>query len=716
MSRVSYRQKKDNANEIPTEISYNEGRIAYCVSSAVACTCVIFEKSFVVEEWLMKPNEWQILPGDPEIPGVKCRPDGINFAVAVPDEQKADLVLKAKDSEELVRIPLQPEDRTGDVSAVFIKNMTPEKIGYYYEIEGRKVLDPYARLICDGVCRCVSDQFDWTGDVSPHIEVSDLLIYKIHVRGFTERSRAGVKNPGTFAGAAEKADYIKNLGFNAVELMPAYEWNDQLKVIPPYAKIEPAGARSSEITSPRNYWGYAEENYYFAPKQRYSSADDSVREFKEMVQTFHRAGIEVFMEMYFPARTLPALAYSAVRFWRREYHVDGFRFVGDGVPMEMLVRDPLLKSVKLIFDHVDTGWVYGNNIPKHKNVIESNNSFLENGRRLLKGDEGQITDFAEHLRKNPDEIGISNYMACVNGFTLADSVAYDWKHNEVNGEDNHDGSDLNFTWNCGTEGKTRKKTVIRLRNRQVRNALAYVFLAQGIPMLLAGDENGNSQNGNNNAYLSDNAVGWVDWGKGKNDLALCSFVKKLAAFRKAHPILHMKKHLRGIDYMNYGYPDVSYHDTRAWVADMSNSSRTLGVLYCGLYAKKEDGKPDDFIYAAFNAYWESHLFALPNLPAGYEWHAVIDTSAEQGKEFLKTGSEMILKDQKMILVSARSVLVFIGKKGKRKRKKKKTEDKKTEIKKTEATMTAPESPEVIEEKKPETSIPAPDSKTERQDT
>lgn len=201
----------------------------------------------------MNQNEWQILPGDPEIPGAKCCPDGINFALAVPDEQSAELVLKTKDSEELVRIPLKPEDRTGDVSAVFIKNMTPEMICYYYEIEGKKVFDPYARQICNGACRCVSDQFDWSKDVSPHIDVSDLLIYKIHVRGFTERSRAGVKNPGTFAGAAEKAEYIKNLGFNAVELMPAYEWNDQLKIIPPYVKIEPAGARSSEITSPRNY-------------------------------------------------------------------------------------------------------------------------------------------------------------------------------------------------------------------------------------------------------------------------------------------------------------------------------------------------------------------------------------------------------------------------------------------------------------------------------
>lgn len=630
----------------------------------------------VVEEWFMNQKEWQILPGNPEIPGAKCCPDGINFTLAVPDDKKAELVLKVKEDGELIRIPLKPEDRTGDVSAVFVKDLLPEAFGYYYLVDGKKVLDPYARMIRKGMCRCVRDEFDWEGDKPLHFPVEDLLIYKLHVRGFTEKTRAGVRNGGTFAGAAEKAGYISELGFNAVELMPAYEWNDELRVIPPYAKIEPEGAHHSEITSPRNYWGYAEENYYFAPKQRYSASENSVREFKEMVRTFHRWGIEVLLEMYFPARTLPALAYEAVRFWRNEYHIDGFRFVGDGVPMEALVRDPLLKSVNLIFDHIDTGWVYGNDIPKHRNLIESNNSFLENGRRLLKGDEGQIPDFAEHLRRNPDEIGISNYMACVNGFTLADSVTYDWKHNEANGEDNHDGSDLNFTWNCGTEGKTRKKAVIRLRTRQVRNALTYVFLAQGIPMLLAGDENGNSQNGNNNAYLSDNATGWVDWGRGKNDLALQNFVKKLAAFRKSHPILHMPKHLRGIDYMNYGYPDISYHDARAWVADMSNSSRTLGVLYCGLYAKKDDGKPDDFIYAAFNAYWESHLFALPNLPSGYEWHAAIDTSAEPGKEFLKTEGDTALKDQKMILVGARSVLVFVGKKEKRRRTKKTSEERK----------------------------------------
>lgn len=610
---------------------------------------------------------WQIFPGNPEIPGARCCPDGMNFTLSVPDDQNAELVLK-KGEKEIKKIPLPLEDRIGEISAVFVKNITPEEIGYYYLVEGKKVLDPYAKMIRNGVCYCIGEKFDWQEDRPPKTAISDLMIYKLHVRGFTKRSRSGVKNPGTFLGAAEKADYIKNLGFNAVELMPAYEWSDQLQVIPPYAKIEPAGAAREEVVSPRNYWGYAEENYYFAPKQKYSSSDNSVRELKEMVRLFHKAGIEVFMEMYFPEKTEPMLAYQAVRFWRSEYHIDGFRFVGNGVPMETLVRDPLLKSVKLIFDHIDTGWVYGGHAPKHKNLLESNNGFLETGRRLLKGDEGQVPYFADDLRKNPDEIGIVNYMACVNGFTLMDSVSYDWKHNEENGEDNHDGSDLNFTWNCGTEGKTRKKTVMRLRNRQIRNALAYVFLAQGVPMLMAGDESGNSQNGNNNAYLSDNVVGWVDWGKGKNDLAIRSFVRKLAAFRSSHPILHMKQRLRGIDYMNFGYPDISFHDTRAWVSDMSNSSRTIGVLYCGLYAQKEDGKPDDFIYAAFNAYWESHLFALPNLPKNYEWHAVIDTSAEPGKEFMKITPDTALDGQRMILVGARSVLVFVGRKEKRRRK------------------------------------------------
>lgn len=624
----------------------------------------------VAEEWFMDQNKWQILPGNPEIPGARCCPDGINFTLAVPDDQNAELILKVKGEEEMKKIPLPLEDRTGEISAVFVKNIAPEDVGYYYQVEGKKVLDPYAEMIRDGFCYCVHEDFDWGGDAPLDIPVNDLLIYKIHVRGFTKRARSGVKDAGTFLGAAEKADYIKNLGFNAVELMPAYEWNERLKVIPPYAKIEPPGAGPEEITSPVNYWGYAEENYYFAPKQKYSSKDDSVREFKEMVKLFHESGIEVFMEIYFPEKTLPMTAYRTVRFWRSEYHIDGFRFVGGGVPVETLVRDPLLKSVKLIFDHVDTNWIYGGGTPKHKHLIESNNSFLENGRRLLKGDEGQIPEFAEHLRRNPDEIGVANYMACVNGFTLMDSVSYDWKHNESNGEDNHDGSDLNFTWNCGTEGKTRKKTVVRLRNRQIRNALTYVFLAQGIPMLMAGDESGNSQNGNNNAYQSDNATGWVDWGKGKNDLAIRSFVKKLAAFRASHPILHMNRRLRGIDYMNYGYPDVSFHDTKAWVSDMSNASRTLGVLYCGLYAEKEDGKPDDFIFAAFNAYWESHLFALPNLPKGYEWHAVLDTAAEPGREFMKITRENALESQRMILVGARSVLVFVGRKEKRRRKRK----------------------------------------------
>lgn len=604
-------------------------------------------------------DELGIRLGDPEILGARAIPGGMNFAVEVPDDEEAELVLVGVKGQER-NIPLPAKDRIGEISAIRVDGLRPEETGYYYLIGGKKILDPYAGEIVDGLCRCVRQDFDWQGDVSPRIPLHEMTIYKLHVRGFTRKAKSGVKARGTFRGVTEKIGYIKGLGFNTVEFMPIYEWDDSLSVMPPFAKATPAGVSIDKVTSPRNYWGYADHNFYFAPKQKFSYGKDSVREVKEMVRALHGAGLEVVMEFYVPERTSPMEAYQAVRYWKRVYHIDGFRFVGSGVPMEALIRDPMLKSTKLVFDYIDTGWVYGGRVPRHKNLLESNQSFMENARRFLKGDEGQVSDFTEHLRRQPDEIGVVNFMAAVNGFTLADSVSYDWKHNEANGEDNQDGTEFNYTWNCGAEGKSRKKVVIRLRAKQIRNALTYLLMAQGVPMLLAGDENGNSQDGNNNAYSSDNSVGWLDWGSSKADLALTDFVRKMLAFRKAHPILHMEKALKGIDYKNIGYPDISYHDSKAWVSNTDRGARSVGVLYCGLYAKKSDGTPDDFIYAAFNSYWESHVFGLPNLPAGYKWHLVVNTAAEAGQEFTEPSGKNAVADQKLLMAEPRSVLILVG--------------------------------------------------------
>ena len=255
-----------------------------------------------------------------------------------------------------------------------------------------------------------------------------------------------------------------------------------------------------------------------------------------------------------------------------------------------------------------------------------------------------------------------NFMAVTNGFTMMDMVSYDQKHNEANGENNRDGSDYNYSWNCGAEGHVRKKKIQELRSRQLRNAMLLLFLSQGTPVLLAGDEFGNSQNGNNNAYCQDNEISWLNWNLNKWDQALLDFVKHVIAFRKAHPVFHMKQEPRVMDYLACGHPDISYHGVNAWQPEFENFRRQIGILYCGAYAKKPNGENDDFFFVIFNMHWEPHSFALPNLPKNLVWSLAFDTSDSAAGGYYEEGQERQILNQKNYMVPSRSVLVFQGKK------------------------------------------------------
>ena len=410
----------------------------------------------------------------------------------------------------------------------------------------------------------------------------------------------------------------------------------------------------------RNYWGYAEHNYYFAPRSAYASGPDAAAEVRRMVSALHREGIEVFMEMYFPENTDPFMALLAIRFWKSAYHMDGFHFIGAGVPVSSIVRSPLLTGTKLIFEQIDGYWIYEGSIPKKRNILTENDSFMHVARSFVKSDEGRASEFAGMIRRNPDRVGVINYAANVNGFTLYDTVCYNEKHNEQNGEDNADGTFLNYSWNCGTEGPSRKRNVRRLRIRQMKNLLVYTFLSQGVPLLYAGDECCNSQGGNNNAYASDDPVGWVDWSSTKDAEEMRSFVAKLAAFRKMHPVFHMEREYRGTDYRSYGCPDLSFHDTKAWVTSFENNTRTLAVMYNGMYTSKEAREADDYFYVAYNAGWTEHLFALPDLPATCSWFPSVSTQLPAGSEFADEAAPAC-EDQKYCEVPPRSVVILIGK-------------------------------------------------------
>ena len=268
-----------------------------------------------------------------------------------------------------------------------------------------------------------------------------------------------------------------------------------------------------------------------------------------------------------------------------------------------------------------------------------------------------IRDVMWALKHNSSADGVCNSITAQTGFTLWDLVSYDGKHNEENGERNQDGPDYNYSWNCGAEGPSRKKNIIRLRKNQVKNAYMLLLTAQGTPCLLAGDEFYNSQKGNNNAYCQDNQVGWIDWKALKKNESLFQFVKNAIAFRKEHPILHVAGEMYGVDYQTRGLPDVSLHGERAWYMNSENTSRLLGIMYCGAYAHRADGSEDASIYVAYNFHWEDRIFALPNLAGYRKWKKVIDTSAVKENGFLEQEQETYSKKLK---VTPRTIVVLMA--------------------------------------------------------
>ena len=276
-------------------------------------------------------------------------------------------------------------------------------------------------------------------------------------------------------------------------------------------------------------------------------------------------------------------------------------------------------------------------------------------RKFLKGDADMLKGFQYHMKNHNPKCGVINYITNYYGFTLNDLVSYDRKHNETNGEHNQDGTDYNYSWNCGIEGPTRKKAIVKLRRKQMKNAISFLMTAQGTPLLLSGDEFGNSQSGNNNCYCLDNETSWLDWRQIKRNEEFFEFVKMMIQFRKSHPILHTQEELTMTDRLGYGCPDLSYHGEEPWKVDLSNYNRHIAMMYCGRYARKDNKSEDDMIYIAYNMHWESHQFALPSLQGGYRWEIVNDTDS--------SGEETAIANQ--VEVKPRSVKILIGRKMKK---------------------------------------------------
>lgn len=515
--------------------------------------------------------------------------------------------------------------RTAGVYSFRVKDAA--RFNYIIKGQGNAVLrDTYAMVVNCGAdfgkpgtlsYSAYNRDFDWGGERRPHYAYENSFIYRLHVRGFTKHISSKVENRGTYSGITEKTGYLKELGVTAVELMPAYEFDEAVK----------DGLGIDRV----NYWGYGNA-HYFAPKESYSSRRDGgqVNEFKNMVKELHRAGIEVIMDFYFVPDTNPYLILDCLRHWTIEYHIDGFHVNMEVVPVEMIKKDPVLADVKIFADMWDAADRFGERgSSKDKRLAILNDDFMVNVRRFIKSDEGQVYGLSEKLRRNPANCGIINYLATHYTFTLMDTVSYDRKHNEDNGEGNKDGTDYNYSWNCGMEGPTRKKRIKTMRLKQIKNALTILFLSQGTPMLYTGDEMGRSQRGNNNPYCQDNDTMWLNWNLLKTNADIYEYVKRLVSFRREHTVLHMKNEPKNMDYLSKGLPDMSYHGTDPWRTDFSYGSRQLGVMYNGRYGKEDEAG----VYLVCNAYWEDIDFNIPEInPQGTSWRVAFSSDERYNAE------------------------------------------------------------------------------------
>ncbi len=652
--------------------------------------------------------------------GVKFVPEGLHISAVCEKNTDFGIVLFDKNHKSGIKIPFPKEFRRGNIYSMLLEGYQDRYCTYLLYQGDELIQDPYAMALendrkygekrnIPSHCKVYEHVYDWEGDMALSYTFEDSIFYLMHVRGFTKHKSSGVSCRGTYAGVVEKIPYLKELGITSVLLMPSYEFDEVFKEEKQLMGIEQA-ATAYKGLKPKtadegshvrvNYWGY-QEGLYFMPKYTYSHKKDAVTEFKDMVKALHQNKIEIMMQFYFP----PAIRYVKIleilKYWVLEYHIDGFQLMGVDIPMQMLRKEPLLAETKLIgekddysVDSVETG--KSEKELTYKNFGFMNDNFLYDMRKLLKSDANMIDSFMNLCRKNYPDKGIVNYIAKQSGFCLYDLVSYNSKHNEANGEDNKDGVTENFSWNCGVEGKTRKKGILELRMRQMKNAMSFVMLSQGTPLIYSGDEFANSQEGNNNPYCQDNPVCWLQWNRLSTYEELFNYTKELIALRKANSILHVKTPLMGMDYISCGFPDISFHGKDAWIPDTSSESRSLGIMYCGMYGTDVGKKNNCLFYIAVNMHWEPYRFGLPQMSKGLEWKPLLSTysgkqdkvdttketagSGKNDKEFTINSSYVhkngLGETRDNILVPPRSIVIY-GTKGMESGKEKKVKGSKT---------------------------------------
>ena len=560
------------------------------------------------------------------------------------------LIYDRKTDELLKKMPFTEEERIGHLYHKSVSDLKADEISYLYykgesilpdeKAKGYLLQQEFGTKVKLSSRKAVfrKDHFNWSDDKRPQIPFQKAVLYTMHVRGFTAHGTSGVKHPGTFMGIAEKVNYLKEIGVTTLVLQPCYEFiefeeNEEKK----------PGQALKQEQERVNYWGYT-KGFYYAPKANYAADEDASKEFKTMVKKLHHNGIEVVMQFYFPEEVNRGDITDILRFWLLEYHVDGFQLIGSNLPVDMIGKDALLADSKLLFEHFDA--------PKKNafpHLAECNDTYLFDMRKFLKGDDNMMLSVLQHFKHISPKCDAVHFLTNYNGFTLCDLVSYDQKHNEENGEENRDGCVYNASWNCGEEGPTKSRKIVKLRQQQIRNAISFLLLTPNAPMIFMGDEFGNSQFGNNNPYCQDNEITWLDWSIAKKGNKILEFWKQMIGFRKDHPVLTPATEYTGMDTRSVGYPDISFHGESAWKAQTEGHIRHAGIMYCGLYADKADAK-DDFLYLALNMHWEKHTLALPKLPKGMHWEMEISTE----------GTEVPIEDM-TIDCPPRTVLVYRGK-------------------------------------------------------
>ena len=681
----------------------------------------------------MKPLDvisgFQVRPGFYELNGATAMPNGVNFTLVSRSATACELLLFHRQGREpYARIAIPESYRAGSVWSIFVFGLKADKFEYAYALEGpydphrgllfdrsRYLLDPYARAVTGqskwGVqlsddsfykARVVHDDFVWNVPRQKMAPLQDCVIYELHVRGFTQHESAGVTHHGTFAGIMEKIPYLQDLGINAVELMPVFEFD------------ETRGMREVNGETLLDYWGYNPVSF-FAPNTSYSAEIEYNREgteLKRLIRSLHDHGIRVIFDVVFNhtaegdergpffsfkgidnnvyymltpdgkyynfsgcGNTLNCnhpmvrdLILNCLRYWTVAYHVDGFRFdlasiLGrdeQGAPMnnppllESLAYDPILSASDLIAEAWDAGGLYQvGSFPNWNRWSEWNGRYRDDLRSFLKGDAGFARAAAMRIIGSPDlyppderASASINFITCHDGFTMYDLYAYNTKHNEGNGWNNTDGSDDNRSWNCGAEGESDDPQVCALRRQMIRNAITVLMCSRGTPMFLAGDEFCNTQFGNNNAYCQDNLISWLNWDMRRKHADMYAYFRFLIHYRHAHPILRKDTAPCSAD-----LPFVSLHGTLPWNSDYDAQTRVIGVMYAG---RKED--EDDIIYLGINAYWEKVEVRLPTLMEPLRWSVVCDTARAEPR----IGQKEILYEERYVF-QPRSVCIFTAK-------------------------------------------------------